>query len=293
MPLPADFDYETCSATFYPISRCYVHNFDDPKCPRNANYRQKLYGWTGDPKRHYRGKLVIGEYYNVSRYKSLPLCLMHGMAHDIPYYYQAGARCFQYMHVTTGHWGNKSLTNYQMARQLWDVHTDCESLWKDFFARRYGPAADLMRRFYESLEQMLSNVEPLKGWSSNLASRLEAGDKDLFVEPHLRYRREPGVPCDAPTLVEMVETRPNLPPTDRPSVGFALARADQGPDRRGRADVHLRPTDAGLLRPVRAGVSLGQGRRAGGGASSLRRGQADRRPLAAGYPLGGLGLCPR
>jgi hypothetical protein len=204
-PLPADFDYETCMATFYPISRCYVHKFDDPKCPRNAAYQQKLYGWIGDPKRHYRGKLVIGEYYNVSRYKSLPLCLMHSMAHDIPYYYQAGARSFQYMHVTTGHWGNKSLTNYQMARQLWDVNVDCESLWKDFFARRYGPAGDVMRRFYESLELMLSNVEPLKGWSSNLAARLDAGAKDLFTESHLRYRREPGVSCDAPTLVEMVE----------------------------------------------------------------------------------------
>ena len=32
-----------------------------------------------------------------------------------------GARHFHYMHVTTGNWGNKALTNYQMARQLWDV----------------------------------------------------------------------------------------------------------------------------------------------------------------------------
>ena len=205
VPLPADFDYETCMAAFYPISRCYVHNFDNPMCPRNADYQRKLYGWAGDPKRHYRGKLSIGEYYNVSHYKSLPLCLMHGMAHDIPYYYQQGARSFQYLHVTTGHWGNKSLTNYQMARQIWDVRTDCEALWKDYFARRYGPAGDVMREFYESLEQMYSNVEPLKGWSSNLAARLEAGAKDLFTESHLRYRREPGVSCDAPTLVEMVE----------------------------------------------------------------------------------------
>jgi hypothetical protein len=204
-PLPADFDYRTCLATFYPISRCYVHNFDDSACSRNADYQQKLYGWVSDPKRHYRGKLVIGEYYNVSRYKSLPLCLMHSMAHDIPHYYQEGARSFQYMHVTTGHWGSKSLTNYQMARQLWDVNADCEALWNDYFAGRYGAAANGMREFYTSLEQMLSNVEPLKGWSSNLASRLEAGDKDLFTEPHLRYRPEPGVARDAPTLVEMVE----------------------------------------------------------------------------------------
>ncbi|MEN6450277.1 MAG: S-layer protein [Thermoguttaceae bacterium] len=205
LPLPKDFDYKTCAATFYPISRCYVHAFDEPTCSRNVDYQKKLYGWVGDPKRHYRGNLVIGEYYNVSRYKSLPLCLMHSMAHDIPLYYDKGARSFQYMHVTTNHWGNKSLTNYQMARQLWDVRTDCNELWQDYFARRYGPAADLMCCYYQSLEPMLSNVEPLKGWSPNLAARLEAGEERLFAESHLRYRREPGVSCDAPTLVEMVE----------------------------------------------------------------------------------------
>jgi hypothetical protein len=204
-PLPGDFDYLTCAATFYPISRCYVHEFDEPKCPRNANYQRLLHGWLLDPDRHYRGQIEIGEYYNVSRYKSLPLCLMHVMAHDIPYYHKSGARYFQYMHVTTGRWGSKSLTNYQMARQVWDIQTDCEALWSDYFARRYGPAADVMRQFYESLEKMLANVEPLKGWSSNLASRLQSGAEDLFVEPHLRYRREPGIECDAPTLVEMVE----------------------------------------------------------------------------------------
>jgi len=78
-----------------------------------------------------------------------------------------------------------------MARQLWDVKTDCMALWNDFFARRYGPAAEVMRQFYESLEQMYNNVEPLKGWSSNLASRLHMGAKELFVEPHLRYRASP------------------------------------------------------------------------------------------------------
>jgi hypothetical protein len=204
-PLPADFDYRTCVATFYPISRCFVHEFDDRKCSRNAVYEKQLSGWMADPQRHYRGQLVIGEYYNVSRFKSLPLCLMHSMARDIPVYYKSGARSFQYMHVTTGRWGNKSLTNYQMARQLWDVKTDCEALWSDFFQRRYGPAAPPMRRFYESLGQMLSNVESLKGWRLSLAAQLNRGAKDLFVDPHLRYRREPGVACEAPTLVEMVE----------------------------------------------------------------------------------------
>jgi len=202
-PLPAGFPPNYCMATFYPINRCYVHRLDDPACSaKNAQYVRQLAGWTQDPQRHYRGQLAIGEYYNISGFKCLPICFMHTMAADIPYYYRAGARTFDYMHVTTARWGNKALTNYQMARQLWDVNTDCEALWRDYFARRYGPAAATMRAFYESVEQMLSNATELK---YNLARRLDSGAKDLFPTAHLRYERHPGVPCDGPTLVEIVE----------------------------------------------------------------------------------------
>ncbi|MFW6161481.1 MAG: DUF4838 domain-containing protein [Planctomycetota bacterium] len=200
-PLPDGFDYATCSATFFPIVRCYVHRFDDPACGRNARYRKQLHGWALDPDRHYRGQLCIGEYYNVSGYKCLPVVYMHTMATDIPFFHQVGARHFHYMHVVTRNLGNKALTNYQMARQLWDVETDCEALWADYFARRYGPAADTMRRFYESLEQMLCNVSELK---YGLARRLQRGSKQLFPTAHLRFRREEGVKADGPTLEEIV-----------------------------------------------------------------------------------------
>ncbi|MBN2296806.1 MAG: DUF4838 domain-containing protein [Pirellulales bacterium] len=201
-PLPADFDYKTCIATFYPIRRSYVFNFDSSISPSNSVYRRQLEGWMTDPDRHYRGQLEIGEYYNVSRFKCLPIVFMHTMENDIPYYYSVGARHFQYMHVTTGNWGNKALTNYQMARQLWEVKADCEVLWEDYFSRRYGPLATQMRVFYETLEKMLANIHELK---YSLARRLDRGDKELFPEPELRYRRQQGVECNGPTLLEMVE----------------------------------------------------------------------------------------
>ena len=179
-PLPKDFDYDTCSATYFPIHRSYVYDFLDPRNPKNAQYHRQLVGWVKDPKRHYRGRLCIGEYYNVSGYKCLPISFMHVMARDIPTYYRLGARRMHYMHCTTGNMGNKALTNYQMARQLWDVQTDCEALWRDYFARRYGPAAETMRAFHESLEKMFSNVTALK---YGLARRLNRGAKDLTCTP--------------------------------------------------------------------------------------------------------------
>ena len=201
-PLADGFPPDYCMATFYPIRRCYVHRLDDPTCARNDKYCRQLVGWTQDPKRHYRGQLAIGEYYNVSIFKCLPICFMHTMANDVPYYHRAGARTFDYMHVTTSRLGSKALTNYQMARQLWDVQTDCEALWSDYFARRYGPAAGAMRQFYESLEGMFSNANELK---YGLARLLNRGAKNFFPNAHLQYDRRPGVQCEGPTLLEMIE----------------------------------------------------------------------------------------
>jgi hypothetical protein len=59
-----------------------------------------------------------------------------------------------------------------------------------------------MRKFYESLEQMFSNVTELK---YGLARRLERGAEDLFPNAQLRYRREPGLDCGGPTLLEIVD----------------------------------------------------------------------------------------
>lgn len=200
-PLPEGFDYQTCSATFFPIVRSYVYAFDDARSRRNARYMSRLHGWMIDPNRHYRGKLCLGEYYNVSGYKCLPICFMHTMARDVPTYHRLGARHFHYMHCTTANMGNKALTNYQMARQLWSVKTDCEALWGDYFARRYGPAAGTMRQFYEALEKMFANVSELK---YNLARRINADAAELFHSSELRYDRKAGLTCNGPTFVEIV-----------------------------------------------------------------------------------------
>jgi hypothetical protein len=123
------------------------------------------------------------------------------MCNDIPYYHTMDARHFHYMHCTTRNWGNKALTNWQMARQLWDPSIDCEELWNDYFAGRYGPAQSQMRRFYQHLEAMLSNVSELK---YELAWRLETGAENLFPESHLKYEKTTFKTDDGPDLVEIL-----------------------------------------------------------------------------------------
>lgn len=201
-PLPPNFDYENCIATYFPIARCYVHTFADPSCTEiNERYRSHHYGWAVDPNRHYRGQIFIGEYYNVSRYKCLPIVYAKVMAKDIPYYYDTGARHMHYMHVTTGNWGTKALTNYQMARMLWDPKLDIEALWEDYFSRRYGATARVMRHFYDTLEKALCNVTVLK---YRLARRLEGDSAELFTDRHMKYEEYRPDTDDGPDLVEMV-----------------------------------------------------------------------------------------
>jgi len=124
------------------------------------------------------------------------------MQNDIPYYYSRGARHFHYMHCTTGNWGNKALTNYQMARQLWDPAIECEPLWSNYLSRRYGPVASEMRQFYETLEKMLCNVTEIK---YGLARRLNQGSRNLFPTTHLRYKKTEYEKNDGPDLLEIMD----------------------------------------------------------------------------------------
>jgi hypothetical protein len=201
-PLPDDFDYENCIATYFPIARCYVHAFADPACTEfNARYQQHFRGWFVEPGRHYRGQVFIGEYYNVSRYKCLPIMFARTMAVDIPYYYDHGARHMHYMHCTTRNWGTKALTNWQFARMLWNPQLDAEALLSDYFASRYGPAADEMRALYERQDTALSNVTMIK---YRLSGRLNQQEGTLFPQRHMKYAETHFDQDDGPDLVEMV-----------------------------------------------------------------------------------------
>ncbi|HPD28946.1 MAG TPA: DUF4838 domain-containing protein [Phycisphaerae bacterium] len=201
-PLPDDFDYENCIATFFPIRRCYVHRFDDPACTEfNRSYMNHFINWFVNPDRHYRGQIFIGEYYNVSRYKCLPIVFERTMSVDIPYYFEQGARHMHYMHCTTRDWGTRTLTNWQFARMLWDPKLDSKALLDDYFAHRYGPAAGKLRELYGILDTALCNATPLK---YHLVDRLNRDNKELFPTRHLKHEAARFDADDGPDLVEMV-----------------------------------------------------------------------------------------
>lgn len=212
-PLPDDFSYKNFFVTFFPIERCYAHTFSDPACTEvNSSLRDSYLGWVNGE--HFKGSMLIGEYYNVSSHVTMPLVFSKILAADIPWYYQTGARHLNYMHTPMRRWGTWTLNQRLLAELLWNTQTDVDNFLNDYFTKYYPTTTTHTRKFYQHLEEALANVKAFKHGVSNtkghygytLRSRL--ADKDLpqlFPMEHLHYESFHPVLNDGPDIVDMVE----------------------------------------------------------------------------------------
>lgn len=211
-PLPGDYDYENSSVTFFPIGRCYAHPFADPLCTEINQWQLKAYqSWTTGEQRYYRGSMFIGEYFNVSSLKSLPAVYTKIMAVDIPWYYNAGARQFNYMHTPDRMWGTWTLNQYLLGKLLWDINSDVARILDEYFSSYYPLTTCSTRLFYEQLEKATANIKILKHYvetgdrkNFSLSPRLLKGDP--FQLDHLHYDTFHPVVNDADDVTEMMES---------------------------------------------------------------------------------------
>jgi len=174
-PLPPDFDFDNIAVTFFPIRRCYFHKFNDPDCTElNRYYDLSLRAWTA-PDSHYRGSMILGEYYNLSGFREFPVIFQNVMAEDIPYF--AGRRLIgmNYMSCPGRRWGHRALTNSQFARQLWNPQAGLNGFWEEYFRLYYGPAAEIMRHYYAALERTVSNAT---AWRYDLWHKLHVVNRN-------------------------------------------------------------------------------------------------------------------
>jgi hypothetical protein len=192
-PLPEDYDYENCIATFFPIGRCYAHTFSDKACTEtNQEFMKLLAPWTSEERRYYKGEIFIGEYYNVSSFVALMIPHMQTMKKDIPFYYNSGVRHFYYMHITDNKWGPLTLTNYQLQKMLFNPKIDVDELLREFYELYYGELRDLMQEFYKTMEITMKNMKYLKhslySKSGVFTLTVELWDnRPLFPSKHMKY----------------------------------------------------------------------------------------------------------
>ncbi len=200
--LPTDFDYENCMGTLFPISRCYGHFIDDPNCTEyNTTVWEQMTGWS---KAFSKGQLIIGEYYNISRAKSLPALDTRTMVHDIPAYYSIGARSMHYMHVSYPHNGPKRWRDYLYAKLLWDNQTSADTWFREYLRNFYGEAAaGPMGELYGHLEAAVSPVTSWRGFSPTLTGLL-LNNKDPESLEHLKIKETHPAQNDGVDLEESV-----------------------------------------------------------------------------------------
>jgi len=207
-PLPQGYDLENSSITFYPICRCYAHNMGDASCTgTNQKYVNQLKGWTQGKGRYYKGTLFIGEYYNVSSIMTMPVVYMKSMSADIPWYYNVGARDFQYMHTPTKLWGTWTVNQHLMAKLLWNVKADATKILNDYFNNYYPTTSSSTRKFYEALEFASASIKALKHSTLDfsLRGRFLKKSTKLFNSGHLQYYETHPMLNDGPDVVEIIQ----------------------------------------------------------------------------------------
>jgi hypothetical protein len=183
----AGLDYEGLSVTFFPIERCYFHEFSDEKCGINGPMRRNLAEWTSK-EGNYAGPMFIGEYYNVSLFKSLPIVYGDLMAADVRWYYGQGARHFDFMHVLTRDWGSWGYDYYLLSRLLWDVGADGDAVQAEYIAGCYPSCSAEMGRFFQLCGKVTPAFTAMRiwGWTEKLMDK----KAEVFGDNHLAYKAD-------------------------------------------------------------------------------------------------------
>lgn len=169
---------------FYPILRCYRHDFDDPACSYHKEYRKLLRGWKGLP-------VMVGEYYNVSRFEDLPLVFSERIARDLPAYRGMGVTGMTYMHLPLHEWGVRTLNQVLYSKLCWNTDADPEELKQQYFKTLYGEGAEQVSEAYQYIEKAGAFCSSWRAWGrkSVLSALLDwdgkTVDAPLFRDDHL------------------------------------------------------------------------------------------------------------
>lgn len=164
-PTPENLVGTGDSMVFYPINRCYEHCMEETCCI-NERYQKAIRDWNSSPNRL---PMVIGEYYNVSKYEDLPLLFTGSMLKDLPYYQSHGFSGITYMHVPMLHWGIRSLTHLVYTELAWNMKktekfTDISPYIADYFNRLYGDYAKRMEQVYSLVERGSRSIASWRAW---------------------------------------------------------------------------------------------------------------------------------
>ena len=180
-PIPANLVSAGDYVVYYPILRCYAHDCADGTCSRNIPYDAALRGWLScSPSL----PVMVGEYYNVSKFEDLPLLFTGRITNDLPGYHALGVGGMTYMHIPMTLWGMRTLTQLLYAQMAWDAGTDATAFVEEYFALRYGPHAGKMAEAYAAVEQAWAYSASWRSWGEgSVLTQLQKWDGGKPSEP--------------------------------------------------------------------------------------------------------------
>ncbi len=149
---------------YYPISRSYDRAFHDSNSISNSFYAEHLKKHLQFP---YGMPLVLGEYYNLSKYEDLPLVLYPKIHQDLKEYQKQGLVGMTYMHTALCHWGVRTTTQCAYAEACWNSEGDFQEGWfTHYFQTRY-PASTISfsKEIYQIHEENLSSISDYRSWA--------------------------------------------------------------------------------------------------------------------------------
>lgn len=120
----------------------------------NRQYRSWVEGWTD-----VTDQLFIYDYrVDYSNYL-MPYPNCYAIIRDVPYYHRRGVRSLFYQGGGNAH--NFGLCHYLLAKLMWNVNTDPDTLVNRFFTQYYGPAAEPMKAYWQLLHDSVyeKNIE--------------------------------------------------------------------------------------------------------------------------------------
>lgn len=129
-----------------PIDIDPIHGMDDPQSPPRQEYREMLYQWA----KVMQGRLCVYDYdQSMLVWRDIPNPSHQAFRQDVKHYRRAGI-----LGVNTesrNAIATTFLNLYLRARLLWNPDEDVDALLADFYPKFYGPAAEPMRRYWDTI----------------------------------------------------------------------------------------------------------------------------------------------
>lgn len=180
-PIPDNLVKASDMVVFYPITRCYEHDIYDEKCPVNKRFNKLLKKWLAVTPSL---PMVIGEYYNVSKFEDLPILFTQRIRNEIPYYGKSGVLGITYMHFPLLNMGIRSITHLLYSELSWDINADCDKIIEKYFRDYYEAYADNMKQVYTLAEKAFSKCAQWRAWGDDsILSQLLEWDGEIPTKP--------------------------------------------------------------------------------------------------------------